>query len=84
MFILSTKYLRRYECVSLGLDKEILLAEDKIHKNRFCIISGLPKVPRHQIDFFNSEMLEAVFLKEMLMLGQVEIGSYRHKEGHKP
>jgi tryptophan synthase beta chain len=56
----------RYECVSLGLDREILLTEDQTPKKRYCILTDLPKTLRpvltpETLEPADSMMLEAVF-----------------------
>jgi len=63
--------LRRYECVSLGLDRKILLTEDRIPKNWYCILPDLPKPLQPLIDPKTREpvdprMLEAIFPKELI------------------
>ena len=55
----------RYECVSLGLDREILLTEDVTPKKRYCILPDLPEtlqsIPSPEtIEQEDSLMLEEV------------------------
>jgi tryptophan synthase beta chain len=54
-----------YECVSLGLDRELLLTEDKTPKKRYCIVTDLPDILQHvltpeTLEPVDSKMLEAV------------------------
>jgi predicted alternative tryptophan synthase beta-subunit len=56
----------RYECVSLGLDRDILLTEDQTPKKRYCILTDLPKTLQpvltpETLEPVDSKMLEAVF-----------------------
>ena len=58
-------------CVSLGLDRKILLTEDQIPKNWYCVLPDLPKplqpilIPE-TLELVDPKMLEAIFPKELL------------------
>ncbi len=61
---------RRDECVSLGLDRKILLTEDQIPKNWYCILPDLPAPLKPLLDPKTQEpvdpkTLEAIFPKEL-------------------
>lgn len=69
-------------CVSLGLDKKILLTEDQIPKDWYCILPDLPGPLQPLLDPKNREpvdprMLEAIFLKELV---KQEVGGDRFVE----
>jgi tryptophan synthase beta chain len=58
-------------CVSAGLDRKILLTEDHIPKNWYCVLPDLPKPLPPLIDPGNRQpvdprMLEAIFSKELV------------------
>jgi len=64
--------LRRYESVSLGLDRKILLEEDQIPKNWYCILPDLPAPLKPILDPATKEpvdprMLMRLFPKELIM-----------------
>jgi hypothetical protein len=54
--------LRRYECVSLGLDRNLLLTEDRITQNKHCILTDLPEASQAPIDLITKLHLDKIAL----------------------
>ena len=58
-------------CVSLGLERKILLTEDQIPKKWYCVLPDLPKplqpiLNPETLEPIDPKMLEAIFAKELL------------------
>ena len=58
-------------CVSLGLDRKILLTEDHIPKKWYCVLPDLPKplqpiLNPETLEPVDPKMLEAIFPMELL------------------
>jgi len=71
-------------CVSLGLDRKILLTEDQIPKNWYCVLPDLPKplqpiLDPETLEPVDPKMLEATSPRELKQVMRAFRGSLRAK-----